>query len=91
MNTAEALVTATAAETHGTTLHSLRKHEDASVRTAIAKHANIYPETLRILSHDKSIDVLHAVANNLNAHRLHRFIAENSVRKLREAGETLSA
>lgn len=91
MNTAEALAIATTAETHGTTLHGLRKHEDASVRTAVAKHSNVYPETLRILSHDKNIDVLNAVANNLNAHRLHRFIAENSVRKLREAGEALSA
>lgn len=91
MSNNEALTIATAADTHGTVLHSLRKHEDVSVRAAVAKHANIYPETLRILSHDKNIDVLHAVANNLNAHRLHRTIAENAVNKLRDAGETLSA
>jgi len=91
MDTNEALAAATSADTHGAVLHSLRKHESAAVREAVAKNPNAYPDTLRILANDSDINVLYGVANNLSAYRLHRFIADTNGRKLLEAGESLSA
>lgn len=82
MSNNEALNIAIAADTHGTVLHSLRNHEDASVRTAVAKNTNTYPSTLRLMARDSDIWVLGAVAVNENAHRLHRTIAKRQIQSL---------
>lgn len=82
MGNNEALIIASASDTHGTVLHSLRNHEYASVRTAVAKNANTYPSTLRLMTRDNDVWVLGAVAVNENAHRLHRTIAKRQIQSL---------
>jgi hypothetical protein len=62
-------------ETHLTVLHSLRKHKNAEIRTAVAKHPNTVDVTLRQMIHDKDKNVLLAVHQNNHAHKLHRHIA----------------
>jgi len=75
MNKAEALIVVNDPDTHLTTLHGLRKHEDAEIRTAVAQHPNTCDVSLRQLIHDEDPNVLLAVHKNSKAHPLHRTIA----------------
>lgn len=75
MNKAEALTVVNDPETHLTTLHGLRNHEDAEIRTAVASHPNTTDVTLRKMIHDTDLNVLFAIHNNTKAHPLHRTIA----------------
>lgn len=81
MTTNDALATANSG-TNMIVLHGLRKHEDVTVREAVARNRKTSAVTLQQLAHDKNKEVLNAVANNLSAHRLHRFIAEENLRKI---------
>lgn len=75
MNKAEALTVVNDPETHLTTLHGLRNHEDAEIRAGVAKHLNTCDITLRQMIHDTDLNVLLAIHKSKKAHPLHRTIA----------------